>query len=169
MEKVQIIPPPKDVDPRMLVWKGAAVLAKMDACTDLWVTVADWVSLSYVKYVTRYCAYHFLLSRRSYLVCVHWRKDVFLFNAWIFMFWCFDCWERNHVLYFAKQTTGATDKARGLQVLGVFRPSQVTRIHITTYEFCTWRECSIMQSVNMRFDESQLYYNICWGMNRHAK
>lgn len=46
MEKVQIIPPPKDVDPRMLVWKGAAVLAKMDACADLWVTVADWVSLS---------------------------------------------------------------------------------------------------------------------------
>ncbi|KAI0330934.1 actin-like ATPase domain-containing protein [Cubamyces sp. BRFM 1775] len=42
MEKVQIIPPPKDVDPRVLVWKGAAVLGKMDGVADLWVTPADW-------------------------------------------------------------------------------------------------------------------------------
>lgn len=45
MEKVQIIPPPKDVDPRMLVWKGAAVLGKMDGVADLWLTSSDWVSL----------------------------------------------------------------------------------------------------------------------------
>ncbi|KAI0630868.1 actin-like ATPase domain-containing protein [Trametes polyzona] len=42
MEKVQIIPPPKDVDPRVLAWKGAAVLGKMDGVADLWVTPADW-------------------------------------------------------------------------------------------------------------------------------
>ncbi|KAH8116481.1 actin-like ATPase domain-containing protein [Phellopilus nigrolimitatus] len=42
MGKVQIIPPPKDVDPRMLIWKGAAVLGKMDAVSDLWLTAADW-------------------------------------------------------------------------------------------------------------------------------
>ncbi|KAI0765670.1 actin-like ATPase domain-containing protein [Trametes elegans] len=42
MEKVQIIPPPKDVDPRVLAWKGAAVLGKMDSIADLWVTPADW-------------------------------------------------------------------------------------------------------------------------------
>ncbi|KAI0364722.1 actin-like ATPase domain-containing protein [Pilatotrama ljubarskyi] len=42
MEKVQIIPPPKDVDPRILEWKGAAVLGKMDGVADLWVTPADW-------------------------------------------------------------------------------------------------------------------------------
>jgi len=42
MEKVQIIPPPKDVDPRVLAWKGAAVLGKMDGVTDLWITAADW-------------------------------------------------------------------------------------------------------------------------------
>ncbi len=46
MEKVQIIPPPKDVDPRVLAWKGAAVLGKMDGVADLWVTPADWVRLS---------------------------------------------------------------------------------------------------------------------------
>lgn len=45
MEKVQIIPPPKDVDPRVLAWKGAAVLGKMDGVSDLWITPEDWVSL----------------------------------------------------------------------------------------------------------------------------
>lgn len=45
MEKVQIIPPPKDVDPRVLAWKGAAVLGKMDGVSDLWITAADWVGL----------------------------------------------------------------------------------------------------------------------------
>ncbi|KAF8587912.1 actin-like ATPase domain-containing protein [Ramaria rubella] len=42
MEKVQIIPPPRDVDPRVLCWKGGAVLGKMDAVADLWVSRADW-------------------------------------------------------------------------------------------------------------------------------
>jgi actin-related protein 8 len=43
MEKVQIIQPPKDVDQRVLAWKGAAVLGKMDGASDLWLTAADWV------------------------------------------------------------------------------------------------------------------------------
>jgi hypothetical protein len=43
MEKVQIIPPPKEVDPRVLPWKGASVLGKMDGVADLWVTKSDWV------------------------------------------------------------------------------------------------------------------------------
>ena len=47
MEKVQIIPPPKEVDPRVLTWKGAAVLGKMDSVSELWVTPSDWVSLKY--------------------------------------------------------------------------------------------------------------------------
>lgn len=42
MDKVQIIPPPKEVDPRVLAWKGAAVLGKMDSVADIWVTPADW-------------------------------------------------------------------------------------------------------------------------------
>lgn len=45
MDKVQIIPPPKDVDPKVLAWKGAAVLGKMDSVADLWITPADWVCL----------------------------------------------------------------------------------------------------------------------------
>ncbi|KAG1746603.1 uncharacterized protein EDB91DRAFT_1327944 [Suillus paluster] len=42
MDKVQIIPPPKEVDPRVLAWKGAAVLGKMDSAADLWLTPVDW-------------------------------------------------------------------------------------------------------------------------------
>lgn len=45
MDKVQIIPPPKGVDPRVLVWKGAAVLGKMDGVSDLWLTTTEWVSI----------------------------------------------------------------------------------------------------------------------------
>ncbi|KAK7025245.1 actin-related protein 8 [Favolaschia claudopus] len=42
MEKVQIIPPPKEVEPAVLAWKGAAVLGKMDGVSELWVTPSDW-------------------------------------------------------------------------------------------------------------------------------
>ena len=47
MEKVQIIPPPKDVDPRVLAWKGAAVLGKMDGVSELWITAQDWVRVHF--------------------------------------------------------------------------------------------------------------------------
>lgn len=50
MEKVQIIPPPKDVDHRVLIWKGAAVLGKMDGVSELWVTPSDWVRNAYFAY-----------------------------------------------------------------------------------------------------------------------
>lgn len=43
MPPVQIQPPPKDVDPRVLIWKGASVLGKMDGVADLWITRDDWV------------------------------------------------------------------------------------------------------------------------------
>ncbi|EKM81702.1 hypothetical protein AGABI1DRAFT_54629 [Agaricus bisporus var. burnettii JB137-S8] len=42
MEKVQVIPPPKDVNPQILVWKGGAVLGKMESVSELWMTPADW-------------------------------------------------------------------------------------------------------------------------------
>lgn len=44
MGDVQVIPPPKDVDKRVLTWKGASVLGRMEGVTDMWVTGADWVS-----------------------------------------------------------------------------------------------------------------------------
>ncbi|KAF7308844.1 Actin-related protein 8 [Mycena kentingensis (nom. inval.)] len=42
MEKVQIIPPPKEVEPKVLAWKGAAVLGKMEGISELWVTQSEW-------------------------------------------------------------------------------------------------------------------------------
>lgn len=54
MEKVQIIPPPRDVDPRVLCWKGGAVLGKMEAAADLWVQRAEWVRGARVSF----CAIH---------------------------------------------------------------------------------------------------------------
>ena len=40
---VAIIPAPKSIDPRMLAWKGASVLAKLESVNDLWVQHGDWV------------------------------------------------------------------------------------------------------------------------------
>ncbi|TFL05353.1 hypothetical protein BDV98DRAFT_561901 [Pterulicium gracile] len=42
MEKVQIIPPPREIDPRVVVWKGASVLGKMEGVSELWVRRAEW-------------------------------------------------------------------------------------------------------------------------------
>ncbi|CAE6509509.1 unnamed protein product [Rhizoctonia solani] len=42
MEKVQVVPSPKDIDPQILSWKGAAVLAKLEALNDMWITPRDW-------------------------------------------------------------------------------------------------------------------------------
>lgn len=69
MDKVQIIPPPKGVDPRVLVWKGAAVLGKMDGVSDLWLTAAEWVSFGsstmYVKYIGAYTLIQDLMGIRA--------------------------------------------------------------------------------------------------------
>ncbi|KAL1747609.1 hypothetical protein HDZ31DRAFT_31536 [Schizophyllum fasciatum] len=40
--RTHVIPPPKDVDPSVLVWKGAAVLGKMESVSELWITPTDW-------------------------------------------------------------------------------------------------------------------------------
>ncbi|KAF9779157.1 actin-like ATPase domain-containing protein [Thelephora terrestris] len=42
MGAVGIIPSQKDVDERVLTWKGASVLGRMEGVTDMWVTGADW-------------------------------------------------------------------------------------------------------------------------------
>lgn len=69
MDKVQIIPPPKGVDPRVLVWKGAAVLGKMDGVSDLWLTATEWVSLRsysmHASYIDVYLSTQDLLGIRG--------------------------------------------------------------------------------------------------------
>jgi len=42
MEKVQIIPSPKEIDPNFLAWKGGSVLGRLDAVNEMWLTQSDW-------------------------------------------------------------------------------------------------------------------------------
>ncbi|KAL4398816.1 Ino80 complex protein [Malassezia pachydermatis] len=42
-----VIPPPRNLDPASLAWKGLAVLAHLDAMQELWVQAADWDTLGY--------------------------------------------------------------------------------------------------------------------------
>jgi len=69
MEKVQIIPPPKDVDKRVLTWKGASVLGRMEGATDMWVTGADWVSEEERVSSLLLHPLHFFTSSRTRLEC----------------------------------------------------------------------------------------------------
>ncbi|GCE97820.1 actin-like protein arp8 [Zygosaccharomyces mellis] len=39
---VSVLPPPKDLDPSMLIWKGASVLAQIKLVEELYLTGADW-------------------------------------------------------------------------------------------------------------------------------
>ncbi|KAG0142268.1 hypothetical protein CROQUDRAFT_50536 [Cronartium quercuum f. sp. fusiforme G11] len=36
------IPPPRDIDPRLLAWKGVSLLCRLEAASDLWIRSSDW-------------------------------------------------------------------------------------------------------------------------------
>ncbi|KAI3626757.1 ARP8 [Malassezia furfur] len=42
-----VIPPPRNMEPEHLAWKGLAVLAHLDAMQELWVCAADWDTFGY--------------------------------------------------------------------------------------------------------------------------
>lgn len=37
-----VIPPPRDIDPTLLAWKGMAVLPRLDSASEMWFTRAEW-------------------------------------------------------------------------------------------------------------------------------
>jgi hypothetical protein len=78
MEKVQIIPPPKEVDPRVLAWKGAAVLGKMDGVADLWVTPSDWVN-THAFYPNHYR--YLSVNNRTFWACVGSKNDASTYES----------------------------------------------------------------------------------------
>jgi len=41
-DTVAVIPAPKEIDPRILAWRGACLLAKLDSLNDSWVQSGDW-------------------------------------------------------------------------------------------------------------------------------
>ncbi|KAF9948374.1 actin-like protein arp8 [Modicella reniformis] len=42
VEKVEVLPSPRDMDPRLLVWKGASVLGKLESAKELWIKPLEW-------------------------------------------------------------------------------------------------------------------------------
>ncbi|PKI84139.1 actin-like protein arp8 [Malassezia vespertilionis] len=42
-----VIPPPRNMEPEFLAWKGLAVLAHLDALQELWILRADWDKFGY--------------------------------------------------------------------------------------------------------------------------
>ncbi|KAI9485473.1 MAG: hypothetical protein EXX96DRAFT_473196 [Benjaminiella poitrasii] len=42
IDRVEVLPPPRDLDPEVLVWKGASVVAKLDSSKDMWIGNVEW-------------------------------------------------------------------------------------------------------------------------------
>ncbi|KAF9298009.1 actin-like protein arp8 [Linnemannia elongata] len=42
VEKVEVLPAPREMDPRLLVWKGGSVLGKLDSARELWIKPLEW-------------------------------------------------------------------------------------------------------------------------------
>ncbi|KAJ2079613.1 actin-like protein arp8 [Coemansia sp. RSA 988] len=42
VERVDIVSAPRDLDPRVLVWKGGAVLSRLDCAKEMWLSSKDW-------------------------------------------------------------------------------------------------------------------------------
>ncbi|KAI8446698.1 hypothetical protein BY996DRAFT_6422092 [Phakopsora pachyrhizi] len=42
IEACTTIPPPRDIDPRILAWKGVSMLCRLESASDLWIRSSDW-------------------------------------------------------------------------------------------------------------------------------
>ncbi|GMM37685.1 Arp8 protein [Saccharomycopsis crataegensis] len=42
LNTIQVLSPPRDIDPQILTWKGAAVFARLKIVQELWITKSDW-------------------------------------------------------------------------------------------------------------------------------
>jgi len=42
IDSVEILPAPRELDPRLLVWKGAYVLSKLESTNDMWIGQKEW-------------------------------------------------------------------------------------------------------------------------------
>ncbi|KAF3989951.1 hypothetical protein FT663_02070 [Candidozyma haemuli var. vulneris] len=43
---INVLPPPKDYDPRELTWKGAGVFGRLKVASEMWITAEDWELLN---------------------------------------------------------------------------------------------------------------------------
>ncbi|KAJ2552845.1 actin-like protein arp8 [Coemansia sp. RSA 1878] len=42
VDRIDIVAPPRDLDPRVLAWKGGAVLSRLDTAREMWVSQKEW-------------------------------------------------------------------------------------------------------------------------------
>ncbi|PVV04546.1 hypothetical protein BB560_000950 [Smittium megazygosporum] len=42
VDRIDTFPSPRDLDPRLLVWKGGAVLSRLDVAKETWISEAEW-------------------------------------------------------------------------------------------------------------------------------
>ena len=43
MERAEVLPSPRDIDPRLLCWKGGAVAGRLESVArDGWITAKEW-------------------------------------------------------------------------------------------------------------------------------
>ncbi|OBZ83100.1 putative actin-related protein 8 [Choanephora cucurbitarum] len=42
VDRVEVVPAPRELDPEVLVWKGATVMAKLDSAKDMWIGPKEW-------------------------------------------------------------------------------------------------------------------------------
>ncbi|KAF9329600.1 actin-like protein arp8 [Podila minutissima] len=47
VEKVEVLPSPREMDPRLLVWKGGSVLGKLETAKELWIKPLEWELLGH--------------------------------------------------------------------------------------------------------------------------
>ncbi|KAI8148388.1 hypothetical protein BJV82DRAFT_591965 [Fennellomyces sp. T-0311] len=42
IERVEVLPAPRELDPRLLMWKGGSVLSKLDIAKEMWIGQEEW-------------------------------------------------------------------------------------------------------------------------------
>jgi len=45
--RTTVVPPQRDIDPRVLPWKGMSVFARLECASDLWLRAEDWSMLGW--------------------------------------------------------------------------------------------------------------------------
>jgi actin-related protein 8 len=45
IDRVEVLPAPRELDPEVLVWKGASVMGKLDSAKDMWIGLEEWENI----------------------------------------------------------------------------------------------------------------------------
>ena len=66
-EKLTVMPPPRDMDPRILAW-GGAVVGRIEPTSETWITEAEWKARQEAALFARGWWYHILLPL---IICIY--------------------------------------------------------------------------------------------------